>query len=112
MVVDVVVGTGVRRTARALSLHSDSSYRFERGVDFEQTRRALDRATALVLEICGGRAGPVSEACATLPAREPVNVRLARAEGLLGITFEAVGPPSAPRISVNPDVLGSASNSG
>lgn len=74
--------------SRLLGFGSDSSFRFERGVDFEQTRRALDRATALVLEICGGQSGPISEACTTLPARKPVHVRLGRAEGLLGVTLE------------------------
>ena len=48
--------------SRALGFGSDSSFRFERGVDFDGTTRALDRATQLVLEICGGQAGPISEA--------------------------------------------------
>ena len=73
--------------SRLLGFGSDSSFRFERGVDFQQTQRALERATVLVLEICGGSAGPVSEACAALPARNPVRVRLARAEGILGFTL-------------------------
>jgi phenylalanyl-tRNA synthetase beta chain len=73
--------------SRVLGFGSDSSYRFERGVDFAATRRALERATRLVLEICGGRAGPVSEAQAqdALPQRVPVRLRLARVERLLGI---------------------------
>ena len=70
---------------RVLGFSSDSSYRFERGVDFTATRDALERATQLVLEICGGQAGPVCEACAVLPVREPVRLRRARAERLLGI---------------------------
>ncbi len=74
--------------SRLLGFGSESSFRFERGVDFEQTARALDRATGLVLEICGGRAGPVSEALGKLPERRPVQVRLDRAERLLGITLQ------------------------
>ena len=71
--------------SRVLGFGSDSSFRFERGVDFENTRRALDRATGLVLEICGGQAGPVTEALAALPKRPRVDVRLERAERVLGI---------------------------
>ena len=75
--------------SRALGFGSDSSYRFERGVDFEGTLKALERATQLVLEICGGQAGPVSEARAPLPRRKPVALRLARAERVLGIKIGA-----------------------
>ncbi|MEK6593446.1 MAG: phenylalanine--tRNA ligase subunit beta [Pseudomonadota bacterium] len=73
--------------SRSLGFGSDSSYRFERGVDFSGTAGALDRATQLLLEICGGKAGPVSEAQASLPQRAPVRLRLARAGRLLGITL-------------------------
>jgi len=79
---DVIAGK-----SRLLGFGSDSSFRFERGVDFLETRRALERATALVLDICGGKAGSVSEALATLPERPPVHVRLSRAERVLGITL-------------------------
>ncbi|HXF67664.1 MAG TPA: phenylalanine--tRNA ligase subunit beta [Burkholderiales bacterium] len=76
--------------ARALGLGSDSAYRFERGVDFAGTETALERATQLVLEICGGAAGPVTEARAALPARDPVRLRLARLERMLGVRLDAV----------------------
>ncbi|MGZ8228876.1 MAG: phenylalanine--tRNA ligase subunit beta [Burkholderiales bacterium] len=75
--------------SRLLGFGSDSSFRFERGVDFMQTRRALDRATQLVVEICGGRAGAVGEALAVLPARDAVKLRLDRVESVLGISMEA-----------------------
>ena len=71
--------------SRRLGFGSDSSFRFERGVDFAQTMRALDRATQLVLDICGGRAGPGSEERTALPARNPVTLRLDRAQRVLGI---------------------------
>ncbi len=74
--------------ARLLNFASDSSYRFERGVDFAGTAAALERATQLVLEICGGAAGPVTEARAALPARDPVRLRLARVERMLGIKLD------------------------
>jgi phenylalanyl-tRNA synthetase beta chain len=72
--------------ARRLGLHTDASLRFERGVDPAHQRRAVERATALLVEIAGGEPGPVSErvAQAQLPAREPVVLRRARLEALLG----------------------------
>jgi phenylalanyl-tRNA synthetase beta chain len=75
--------------SRRLGFGSDSSYRFERGVDFSGAREALERATRLVIEICGGRAGPVTEARDKLPERPPVTLRLARAERVLGVAFDA-----------------------
>ncbi|MGZ5127659.1 MAG: phenylalanine--tRNA ligase subunit beta, partial [Burkholderiales bacterium] len=73
---------------RALGFASDSSFRFERGVDFGATRRAIERATQLVLEICGGRAGPVSETLSSLPERKAVDVRLDRVARVLGIEID------------------------
>ncbi len=80
--------------SRVLGFGSDSSFRFERGVDFGATREAMERATRLILEICGGSAGPVAEATAALPSRKPISLRLARVERVLGIAVsraEAVG---------------------
>ena len=73
--------------ARRYGFVSDASHRFERGVDFGGTLRALERATQLVLDICGGQAGPVSEAQAALPERQPVRLRPARVTKVLGIAF-------------------------
>ena len=75
--------------ARRYNFTSDASHRFERGVDFGGTRAAIERATALILEICGGAAGPVTEARAELPARQPVRLRTARAEKVLGVPLGA-----------------------
>jgi phenylalanyl-tRNA synthetase beta chain len=74
--------------ARRLGLHTDASLRFERGVDPEQQRRAVERATALLVEIAGGQPGPVIEraSAAHLPRRAPVALRRARLAGLLGHT--------------------------
>lgn len=74
--------------ARRLNFSTDSSYRFERGVDFANTRQALERATALVLEICGGQAGPVTEVMNVLPERQPVRLRIERLAAALGITLD------------------------
>ena len=73
--------------ARSYGLHTDSSHRFERGVDFELPARAIERATALILEICGGEAGPISFVDSQLPAREPILLREKRIEKLLGMAL-------------------------
>ena len=73
--------------ARRYGFASDASHRFERGVDFGATHGALERATELILEVCGGQAGPVSEAAATLPDRHPVRLRPARVTKVLGVAF-------------------------
>lgn len=72
---------------RRLGLGSDAAYRFERGVDFAQTRLALERATALIIDICGGQAGEITETAVSShwPARLPVCLRPARVARLLGI---------------------------
>ena len=71
--------------ARRYGFGSDASHRFERGVDFGGTRRAIERATQLILDICGGVAGPVVEARAEMPARNPVRLRTARAAMVIGM---------------------------
>jgi phenylalanyl-tRNA synthetase beta chain len=76
--------------ARNYGFSSDASHRFERGVDPALARVALERATRLVIEICGGEAGPVVEAQApeALPVRKPVRLRPARARRILGVTLD------------------------
>jgi len=75
--------------ARRLGLHTDASLRFERGVDFSQQVRAIERATALITEIAGGIPGPVTDKrdAAALPLREPVALRRDRLQRVLGITI-------------------------
>jgi phenylalanyl-tRNA synthetase beta chain len=73
--------------SRRLGFGSDSSYRFERGVDFAATQTALDRATQLILDICGGQAGTVTEVVGSLPAREPVKLRVSRVHRVLGLAL-------------------------
>jgi phenylalanyl-tRNA synthetase beta chain len=72
--------------ARRYGLHTDASLRFERGVDPTQQARAIERATELLLEICGGDCGPVAvaERSADVPRRPIVRMRRARASALLG----------------------------
>jgi phenylalanyl-tRNA synthetase beta chain len=73
--------------SRVLGFGSDSSFRFERGVDFGAAREAMERATRLILEVCGGSAGPVAEAAAALPQRKPIPLRLERIERVLGVAL-------------------------
>lgn len=72
--------------ARRYGLNTDSSYRFERGVDPELQRRAMERATELLLALVGGEAGPVVEALSPqhLPQEVSILLRRARIEKLLG----------------------------
>lgn len=76
--------------ARKLGLHTDASHRFERGVDPELPRRALERATELLLAVVGGKAGPVlvAENPADLPRPQPVALRRARLRRVLGVTID------------------------
>ena len=64
--------------ARKFGLHTDASHRFERGVDPQLPRRALERATALLISIAGGKPGPVVEAVLPEHLPKPVLVRLRR----------------------------------
>jgi len=77
--------------AREYGLHTDSSHRFERGVDPDGQRRAMERATALLIAIAGGQPGPVTEARhdAELPQRREVVLRQTRLTALLGIDLGA-----------------------
>ncbi len=75
--------------ARRYNFSTDASHRFERGVDFSSTALHLERITALILEICGGQAGPVDDQIVALPARTAVSMRLARAEKIIGMPLQA-----------------------
>lgn len=81
--------TAIAGRARRLGLSTDSSHRFERGVDFAAVPRAMARATQLLLDICGGQPGPVVEAAAELPQRKPITLRLARLKRVAGVDFDA-----------------------
>jgi phenylalanyl-tRNA synthetase beta chain len=76
--------------ARQFGLHTDSSHRFERGVDFELQNRAIERASQLILEICGGQAGEITDVttASELPKREPIALRHEKLNKILGVTFE------------------------
>jgi phenylalanyl-tRNA synthetase beta chain len=73
--------------ARSYGMHTDSSHRFERGVDSELQVKAIHRATGLLLEIVGGEVGPVIEASAEqyMPKMPEIELRYLRIKRLLGI---------------------------
>ncbi len=76
-------------TSRDRGIHSDSSHRFERGVDFELQREAIERASQLLTEIAGGQCGPVIEKTVTrkMPRMEPIILRKQRLNELLGTSI-------------------------
>ncbi len=73
--------------ARRFGLHTDASHRYERGVDPELQRLAMERATGLIIDICGGHAGPIIEVKSEqhIPQPKTVNLRAARLAKVLGI---------------------------
>lgn len=75
--------------ARSYGLHTDASHRYERGVDFQLARPAMERATSLLLEIVGGSAGPIIETVseAHLPSVAPITLRAERIDQMLGLTM-------------------------
>lgn len=77
--------------ARSYGLHTDSSHRFERGVDWQMQARAINRATELLLEIVGGQPGPVVETVNEdeLPAERQVYLRQSKVNSMLAFEMPA-----------------------
>lgn len=75
--------------ARNYGLHTDSSHRYERGVDFELAERALEYATRLILQYAGGEAGAITTKVAPekLPERNAVKVRFCKINQIIGQEF-------------------------
>ncbi len=71
--------------ARRYNFSSDASHRFERGVDFANNVDGIERATRLIVDICGGEPGPTDDLVARLPERKPVGMRVARARKIIGV---------------------------
>jgi phenylalanyl-tRNA synthetase beta chain len=74
---------------RRYKLTSEAGHRFERGVDFSTIPAHLEIMTAMILDICGGHAGPLDDQIVKLPAREPVRMRLSRCNKVLGLSLPA-----------------------
>jgi phenylalanyl-tRNA synthetase beta chain len=74
--------------SRRYNFTSDAAHRFERGVDPANNADGIERATQLVLEICGGEPGPLVDQSLRLPERKPVSMRAARARKVIGMPIE------------------------
>ena len=70
--------------ARSYGLNTDSSHRFERGVDFSQTEQVLTRVINLINEHCGGQTSQVSSVSHDLPQRNPIQLRPSKVTRILG----------------------------
>ena len=78
----------IQGRARRFNFSTDAAHRFERGVDFATTVEHIERITALIMEICGTTGttvGPVDDHVVNLPKREPVTMRTARAQKVIGV---------------------------
>ncbi|MDX3905353.1 MAG: phenylalanine--tRNA ligase subunit beta [Pigmentiphaga sp.] len=71
--------------ARRYNFSTDASYRFERGVDYANIPADLEYLTSLIVQVCGGQAGPVDDQVVQLPERAPVRMRVARCHKVLGV---------------------------
>jgi phenylalanyl-tRNA synthetase beta chain len=71
--------------SRRYGFATDAGHRFERGVDPAQTVEHIERITQLVIDICGGEAGPMDDQIVNLPQRKPVTLRVARAAKVIGM---------------------------
>ncbi|MBT2971195.1 MAG: phenylalanine--tRNA ligase subunit beta [gamma proteobacterium symbiont of Ctena orbiculata] len=82
--------TAISGKARSYGLHTDSSHRFERGVDPQLQAMAMERATALLIEIAGGRPGPIVEACneQRIEPRPLIELRAERVNKVLGVEID------------------------
>jgi len=76
--------------ARSYGLHTEASLRFERGVDFNITHQAMERASMLILEICGGTASEINENLDTksLPKLEPIEISIEKISKVLGFNLD------------------------
>ena len=75
----------VQGRSRRFNFSTDAGHRYERGVDPSRTVAIIERITQLVLDICGGEAGPVDDQTLSLPERQPVTLRVARAARVIGM---------------------------
>ncbi|PRY98919.1 phenylalanyl-tRNA synthetase beta subunit [Jezberella montanilacus] len=75
--------------ARKLKLTSEASHRFERGVDFSTNREDLELISRLIMDVCGGEAGPLDDQIVNVPKRQPVTMRLTRCRRVLGVDVSA-----------------------
>jgi phenylalanyl-tRNA synthetase beta chain len=81
----------IQGRARRYNFSTDAAHRFERGVDYATTVEHIERITSLILEICGTQqtvVGPVDDHVVNLPQRQPVTMRTARAQKVIGVALD------------------------
>jgi phenylalanyl-tRNA synthetase beta chain len=81
----------IQGRARRFNFSTDAAHRFERGVDYAATVERIERITALIVEICGTpttQVGPVDDQVVNLPQRQPVVLRTARAQKVIGVAID------------------------
>jgi phenylalanyl-tRNA synthetase beta chain len=71
--------------SRRYAFSTDAGHRFERGVDPVGTVEHIERITQLIIDICGGEAGPIDDQQPAMPQRKPVTLRVARAAKIIGM---------------------------
>ncbi len=79
--------SAIQGRSRRFNFSTDAGHRFERGVDPSTTVEHLEHITKLILEICGGEAGPVDDHVIALPQAVPVTLRVARANKVIGMAL-------------------------
>jgi len=77
--------SAIQGRTRRFNFSTDAAHRFERGVDPQNTVNCLEYLSSLIIEVCGGQAGPVDDQILNVPERNAVKLRLARAEKVIGI---------------------------
>ena len=80
--------THIAGRARSFGLNTDSSHRFERGVDFRGTSSALQRAAALIIEFCGGECSNILNIESNLPKRELIKLRTKKVSDIMGVVLK------------------------
>ena len=75
----------IQGRSRRYNFSTDAGHRFERGVDPSQTVAHIEHITRLILDICGGEAGPMDDQVVKLPEQKPVSLRVARAAKVIGM---------------------------
>ena len=81
--------SSIRKTARALNIHTDAKFRFERGIDPNSIKEGLEVATDLILKICGGEASKFQITGKTSQKNKIINFQIEKFEKLIGISITA-----------------------
>lgn len=74
--------------SRKYKISSEASYRFERGVDYMNSIKELEFISEMIIDICGGKAGPIDDHIYELPLRNSIPFRISRCQRILGVNIE------------------------